>query len=276
MKIIHLPSPNETAMLDTDGLRDSFLLEDLFQPGELTLVGTDLDRAVVGAAVPTEAPLALGVMEDLRAQYLCERRELGILNIGGAGSVTVDGAAYELGECEFLYVGRGSREVSFTSAAADNPAAFYLVSYPAHTAYPTTKATPADARRVELGSSDGCNERTIIQYVHEDGIKSCQLVMGFTELAAGSNWNTMPPHTHLRRSEIYCYFDVPEGHRVLHMMGEPQETRPLWVANRQAALSPAWSIHCGCGTAAYRFIWAMGGENQTFTDMDGEEIGALR
>lgn len=276
MKMIHMPSPNETAMLDTDGLRDSFLLENLFQPGELTLVGTDLDRAVVGSAVPTDSLLALGAMEELRAQYLCERRELGILNIGGAGTVTVDGTAYELDEREFLYVGRGSREISFTSAAASHPAAFYLVSYPAHTAYPTTKATPAEANRVELGSSDGCNERTIIQYVHEDGIQSCQLVMGFTELAPGSNWNTMPPHTHQRRSEIYCYFDVPEGNQVLHMMGEPQETRPLWISNRQAALSPAWSIHCGCGTAAYRFIWAMGGENQTFTDMDGEEIGGLR
>ncbi len=129
---------------------------------------------------------------------------------------------------------------------------------------------------MDLGSAEQCNERTIIQYIHEGGIQSCQLVMGYTELSPGSNWNTMPPHTHLRRSEVYCYFDVPEGHQVLHMMGEPQETRPLWVSNRQAVLSPAWSIHCGCGTAAYRFVWAMGGENQTFTDMDGEEIGALR
>ncbi len=263
-------------MLDTTGLRESFLLEDLFQPGELTMVCTDLDRAVVGAAVPIGETIELGGAEELRARYFCERRELGILNIGGPGTVTVDGTDYELAERECLYVGRGSREVAFGSASKDDPAGFYLVSYPAHSTYPTIKATAADAARVDLGTSEGCNERTIFQYIHEGGIKSCQLVMGYTELSPGSNWNTMPPHTHLRRSEIYCYFDVPEEHAVLHMMGEPRETRPLWISDRQVVLSPAWSIHCGCGTAAYRFAWAMGGENQAFTDMDGENISELR
>lgn len=271
-----MPSPAEAAALDTRGLRDSFLLEDLFQAGRLSLVLTDLDRAVVGSAVPTDGPLTLENPEDLRAEYFCERRELGILNIGSAGVVTVDGTAHELAKCECLYVGRGSREITFGSADAGDPAVFYLVSYPAHAAHPTVKASISDATCVELGSPEECNERTIRQYIHENGIRSCQLVMGYTEFKPGSVWNTMPPHTHLRRSEVYCYFDVPEGHAVLHMMGEPDETRPLWTGNRQAVLSPAWSIHCGAGTAAYRFCWAMGGENQAFTDMDKLEITHLR
>ncbi len=276
MRILYAPSPTETSMLDTAGLRDSFLLEELFGAGEVTLVYSDLDRAIVGSAVPTGSPLELEAGEELRAEYFCERRELGVLNIGGKGTVTVDGTEHELDKCDILYVGRGSREVRFASADAASPAAFYLVSYPAHSAYPTTKATPADANRVELGSPEECNERAICQYIHENGIKSCQLVMGYTEFKAGSVWNTMPAHTHERRTEVYCYFDVPQEHAVLHMMGEPDETRPLWVHDRQAVLSPAWSIHCGCGTASYRFCWAMGGENQDFTDMDKVEIPNLR
>ena len=275
MKVIHAPSPVETAMLDTAGLREAFLLDGLFEAGELTLVYTDLDRAVVGSAVPLGGKLVLAAGDELRASYFCERRELGVLNMGGAGRVTVDGEVHSLGGCDCLYVGRGSREVSFASDDPADPAAFYLISYPAHASYPTVKATPADANRVELGSKAECNERTICQYIHENGIRSCQLVMGYTEFKPGSIWNTMPAHTHLRRSEVYCYFDVPAGHAVLHMMGEPQETRPLWVRNRQAVLSPAWSIHCGVGTAAYRFCWAMGGENQAFTDMDRVEISEL-
>ena len=276
MKIVHAPSPNETSVLDTAGLRESFLLDGLFEAGSLTLIYTDLDRAIVGSAVPTTAPLKLDAAAELRAEFFCERRELGILSIGGKGKVTVDGTAHALDKCDCLYVGRGSREILFASDDAADPAAFYLVSYPAHAAYPTVKATRADANRVELGSKEECNERTILQYIHENGIKSCQLVMGFTEFKPGSIWNTMPAHTHLRRSEVYCYFDVPAGHAVLHMMGEPGETRPLWVHDRQAVLSPAWSIHCGAGTAAYRFCWAMGGENQAFTDMDKVDIRDLR
>ncbi|WP_353568464.1 5-dehydro-4-deoxy-D-glucuronate isomerase [Haloferula sargassicola] len=276
MKVAHTPSPSEAAMLDTVGLRESFLLEDLFQPGELTLVYTDLDRAIVGSAVPTGSALKLEAGDELRADYFCERRELGVLNMGEKGTVAVDGTDYELEKCDCLYIGRGSKEISFSSADAGEPAGFYLISYPAHTGHPTTKATPADANRVELGSPEECNERTICQYIHQNGIRSCQLVMGFTEFKPGSIWNTMPAHTHLRRSEVYGYFDVPTGHAVLHMMGEPDETRPLWIHDKQAVLSPAWSIHCGAGTAAYRFCWAMGGENQDFTDMDKVEISELR
>ncbi|MEI8038578.1 MAG: 5-dehydro-4-deoxy-D-glucuronate isomerase [Verrucomicrobiota bacterium] len=271
-----MPSPRETATLDTAALRATFLLDDLFVPGEVTLVYTDLDRAVVGSAMPTTQPLELGNDDALKADFFCQRRELGILNLGEAGSIVVDGTTYQLGPHDCLYVGRGSREIRFTSAAAATPAVFYLVSYPAHAVYPTTHATRADANRVEVGTRDEANERTIFQYVHLNGIKSCQLVLGFTEFKTGSIWNTMPCHTHDRRSEVYCYFDVPAEQRVLHMMGQPQETRPLWVANRQVVLSPPWSIHCGAGTASYRFVWAMGGENQAFTDMDRVEISALR
>ncbi len=271
-----MPSPREAAVLDTDELRAAFLLDELFITGEVCLVYTDLDRAVVGSAIPTTAALALGNDDALKADFFCQRRELGILNFGDAGTVTVDGTAHAIGKHDCLYIGRGSKEISFTSATAESPAVFYLVSYPAHATYPTVKATRADANRVELGSNDECNERTIFQYVHENGIKSCQLVMGFTEFQPGSIWNTMPCHTHDRRSEVYCYFDVPAAHRVLHMMGQPQETRPLWVADRQVVLSPPWSIHTGCGTASYRFCWAMGGENQAFTDMDRVEIAELR
>lgn len=271
-----MPSPRETAALDTEELRSAFLLEDLFSPGEIRLVYTDLDRAVVGGAVPLGSPVPLPNDDALKAEFFCQRRELGILNLGGAGSVTVDGTVYPMDPHDCLYVGRGSREVAMASASADAPAAFYLVSYPAHAVHPTTRATRADANRVELGSRDEANERTIFQYIHENGVRSCQLVMGFTEFKSGSIWNTMPPHTHDRRSEVYCYFDVPAAHRVLHMMGDPAETRPLWVADRQIVLSPPWSIHCGCGTASYRFVWAMGGENQAFTDMDRVEIANLR
>ncbi len=271
-----MPSPRETSILDTDELRAAFLLDELFAPGEVCLVYTDLDRAVVGSAIPTTSALALGNDDALKADFFCQRRELGILNFGEAGTVIVDGTVYQIAKHDVLYIGRGSREISFVSDSADNPAVFYLVSYPAHATYPTTKASRADANRVELGSKDECNERTIFQFIHENGIKSCQLVLGFTEFQPGSVWNTMPCHTHDRRSEVYCYFDVPATHRVLHMMGEPQETRPLWVSDRQAVLSPPWSIHTGCGTASYRFCWAMGGENQAFTDMDRVEIADLR
>ncbi len=271
-----MPSPRETAVLDTQDLREDFLLEDLFAAGQLRLVYTDLDRAVVGGAIPTGEALVLPADEALKAEFFCERRELGVLNLGEAGTITVDGTPYEIGKHDCFYVGRGCRDVSFASADGGNPAVFYLVSYPAHTTYPPAKATRADANRVELGSRDEANERTIFQYIHENGIKSCQLVMGFTEFKPGSIWNTMPCHTHARRSEVYCYFDVPAAHRVLHMMGQPQETRPLWVADRQVVLSPPWSVHTGCGTASYRFCWAMGGENQAFTDMDRVEIVDLR
>jgi 4-deoxy-L-threo-5-hexosulose-uronate ketol-isomerase len=276
MKTHSLPGKAETKRLDTAGLRANFLIPDLFAAGELKLVYTDLDRAIVGGVIPTASPLALPAGEQLRADFFCQRRELGILNLGASGKVTVDGTVYSVNKLDCLYVGRGSKSVVFSSDNAGDPAAFYLVSYPAHANYPTALATPAQANILKLGTKADANERTLHQYIHENGIKSCQLVMGFTELATGSVWNTMPSHTHDRRTEVYCYFDVPTGHAVLHLLGEPTETRALWVANRQVALSPSWSIHSGAGTNAYRFVWAMGGENQRFDDMDKFSISDFR
>ena len=263
-------------MLDTSGLRDRFLLQDLFSEGQLELVYTDLDRAIVGSAVPTVEPLALTAADALRAHYFCERRELGVINIGAAGTVTVDGKEYKLESRECLYIGRGSKEVSFASASAHDPARFYLLSYPAHADYPTQHAKVEDANLLKLGSPETANERHLYQYIHEGGIQSCQLVMGFTMIQTGSTWNTMPPHTHDRRSEVYIYFDIDEGHRVAHFMGHPDETRVLWMSEKDIALSPSWSVHCGAGTGKYSFIWGMGGENQSFDDMDGFPLSALQ
>jgi 4-deoxy-L-threo-5-hexosulose-uronate ketol-isomerase len=271
-------SPNQIdyQRLNTDQLRAAFLVESLFAPGKLELVYTDADRAIVGSAVPAGAPLQLVADAELRAAFFCERRELGILNIGGDGAVEVDGKRHELGKLDCLYVGRGSRDISFSSRDAANPAAFYLLSYPAHAVYPTTPGRMADATRVELGTAADANRRTIFKYIHTGGIKSCQLVLGYTQLHEGGVWNTMPPHTHTRRSEVYLYFNLGPQRRVMHFMGSPQQTRHLVVADRQAVISPSWSIHCGCGTGAYTFCWGMGGENQTFEDMDPAPTEQLR
>ncbi len=276
MQIRFSPNQNDYTKLCTDSLRSNFLIETLFVPGQVELVYSDADRAIIGSAVPTGSALKLSADAELRAAFFCERRELGILNIGGSGTVEVDGKKYEMNKLDCLYVGRGSKEVSFTSKDVANPAAFYLLSYPAHAAYPTTLATMKDAAPVELGTLADANRRTIYKYIHADGIKSCQLVMGFTKLQEGAVWNTMPPHTHARRSEVYIYFDVDPKRRVMHFMGTPQQTRHLVVADRQAVISPSWSIHCGCGTGAYSFCWGMGGENQTFDDMDPAPIAQLR
>jgi 4-deoxy-L-threo-5-hexosulose-uronate ketol-isomerase len=213
---------------------------------------------------------------ELRAAYFCERRELGVLNIGGSGAVEVDGKKYEMNKTDCLYISRGSKDISFHSKDQANPAAYYLLSYPAHAAYPTTLATVKDAAPVELGTLADANRRTLYKYIHMDGIKSCQLVMGFTRMQEGAVWNTMPPHTHTRRSEVYIYFDLDPKRRVMHFMGTPQQTRHLIVADRQAVISPSWSIHCGCGTGAYTFCWGMGGENQAFDDMDPAPTAQLR
>ncbi|HHY87271.1 MAG TPA: 5-dehydro-4-deoxy-D-glucuronate isomerase [Verrucomicrobia bacterium] len=276
MEIRYSPNQIDYTKLNTQELRIAFLIENLFAPGKIDLVYTDADRAIVGSAVPTGSTLKLTADAELRAAYFCERRELGVLNIGGDGAIEVDGKRYEMGKLDCLYVGRGSQEVSFSSKDASNPAAFYLLSYPAHAAYPTTHARVKDATPVELGTVADANRRTIYKYIHTGGIKSCQLVMGFTKLEEGSVWNTMPPHTHTRRSEIYIYFDMDPNQRVMHFMGTPQQTRHLVVANRQVVISPSWSIHCGCGTRAYTFCWAMGGENQTFEDMDPAPVEELR
>jgi 4-deoxy-L-threo-5-hexosulose-uronate ketol-isomerase len=276
MEIRYSPSPNHYQKLTTDELRAAFLIESLFAPGKLEMVYSDADRAIAGSAVPTQGPLQLSADAELRAAYFCERRELGILNIGGEGSVEVDGTVYPMGKLDCLYVGRGSQKIAFSSKVANDPAAFFLLSYPAHTAYPTAHAQMKDATPVELGTLADANRRTIYKYIHTGGIKSCQLVMGVTRLQEGSVWNTMPAHTHTRRSEIYMYFDLTPKQRVMHFMGKPQETRHLIVANRQAVISPSWSIHSGCGTGAYTFCWAMGGENQTFEDMDPAPVDQLK
>ena len=264
------------AAMSAAEMRDTFLVTSLFAPGELRLVYCEADRAVIGSAVPLAQPVVLSAADELRAAFFCQRRELGVLNIGGAGSVRVDGTTHALASLDGLYIGRGSREVVFASDDARQPAQFYLASYPAHAGFPTTPARRADCAKVQLGSQAECNRRTIHKYIHPDGIKSCQLVMGFTVLEEGSVWNTMPPHTHTRRSEIYLYFDVAPEARVFHFMGRPDETRHVVVADRQVVISPAWSIHCATATRRYTFCWAMGGENQTFDDMDGIQVGALR
>ncbi|MBC6994629.1 5-dehydro-4-deoxy-D-glucuronate isomerase [Neolewinella lacunae] len=260
----------------TDQTREEFLVTGLLRAGEINLVYSHYDRFIFGGAVPTTQPLALPNDEALRAACFLERRELGILNLGAAGTVGVDGTDYHLERFDCLYVGRGSREVTFRSAHPGTPARFYLNSAPAHCPYPTTKFTQAQANRVELGSQETANERVLYQYIHENGIKSCQLVMGFTELLPGNVWNTFPPHTHERRMEVYLYFDLPEDQLVMHFMGQPTETRHLAVRNEEAVISPPWSIHSGAGTSAYRFVWGMAGENQAFTDMDAAPLASVR
>jgi len=225
--------------------------------------------------VPTHAPLTLPTYDPLKAEYFTERRELGVLNVGGTGTVTVNGEAFTLQRLDGLYVGRGNRDVVFSSADANHPAEFYLLSYPAHAEYPTRRIESAGLERVKLGSPATANEREITKLIHLEGVHSCQLVMGFTQLAEGSVWNTMPPHTHMRRSEVYFYFDVPDGQRVMHLMGPAHETRHIVVANKQVAVSPGWSIHAGVGTASYTFCWGMGGENQVYSDMDALAIADL-
>jgi 4-deoxy-L-threo-5-hexosulose-uronate ketol-isomerase len=268
--------PRETAQLDTAGLRQHFLIENIFTPGAIELTYTHYDRMIVGGAQPAGAPLALPSPEGLKAQYFLERRELGALNVGGPGRVVVDGQGWELGPQDCLYVGRGSQQVSFESLDDANPAKFYLLSAPAHKEYPTARRTQAEATPVEMGAMETANERTIYKYIFNEGLPSCQLVMGLTQLKPGSVWNTMPSHVHDRRMEAYLYFNLPQGQRVLHLLGEPQETRPLWVSNEQAILSPPWSIHTGCGTSAYAFIWGMAGENLEYTDMDAVALADLR
>ena len=271
-----MADPLRCAGMSTEELRNCFLLEDLFSPGEIRLAYCDADRAVIGAAVPTAKPLTLGTDDALRSAYFAERRELCVLNIGKKGVVSVDGTRHELSNLDCLYIGRGSRDIRLESATTAEPAQFYLLSYPAHATFPTTLAKSAEVEPLRLGTEATCNKRALFKYIHPAGIKSCQLVMGFTQMEPGSAWNTMPPHTHLRRSEVYLYFNVPPEARVFHLMGEPTETRHLVVADKQAVLSPSWSIHAGVGTTNYSFCWGMGGENQAFDDMDQLAIAQLK
>lgn len=276
MKLLQMADPVRYARMTSEELRATFLLEGMFTPGAIEFAYVDLDRTVIGAAVPTASALKLETQPELRAEYFLERRELGVLNVGGDGSVVVDGVSYELGKLDCLYVGRGCKSVTFSSKSVSEAAAFYLLSYQAHAEYPTKMVKFADLAGLALGSVETCNKRTIYKAIHRDGIKSCQLVMGFTLLAPGSNWNTMPAHTHMRRSEIYFYFDVEPDQRVVHLMGPPDATSHIVMADKQVVVSPGWSIHAGVGTKNYGFCWGMGGENQDYADMDPVAIKDLK
>ncbi len=275
MDVRYTVGVNEYRRMSTQELRDAFLVE-LFEDGKLNLLYCEVERGIIGAAIPTKNSLSLEAGKELAADFFCQRREVGVLNIGGNGVVTVDDTEYTMENLDGLYIGRGSESISFASVDAGDPARFYLVSYPAHKEYPTRQAKKADANALHLGSVEDANKRTIYQYIHENGIQSCQLVMGFTALETGSVWNTMPCHTHERRTEFYMYFGLDENTKVFHMMGPGDETRHLAMSNEQAAISPMWSIHSGCGTKAYTFCWAMGGENQRFDDMDHIAIKDLQ
>jgi 4-deoxy-L-threo-5-hexosulose-uronate ketol-isomerase len=254
--------------MTTEELRSAFVIEKLFLPNKITQVYCDADRAIIGGAAPMGKPLKLlAAKKEMAAKHFLERRELGVINVGGTGKVRVDGTVFALGTRDMLYVGRGVETVEFLSEKHQR-AAFYFVSYPAHKEYPTKKIPFTHAEPARLGATETANKRTIYKYIHPNGVKSCQLVMGMTELATGSVWNTMPPHTHQRRMEVYMYFDLPADALVVHLMGKPRESRSLVLRNRQAVISPSWSIHCGAATQKYAFVWAMGGENQEFSDMD--------
>ncbi|RYG04755.1 MAG: 5-dehydro-4-deoxy-D-glucuronate isomerase [Chitinophagaceae bacterium] len=276
MEVRFQNSPTEVQMMDTEDLRSTFLADELAAGDQVNLVYSHYDRVIIGVANPLNESIQLPNDEELRAEYFLERRELGIINVGGRGAVSVDGNSYELSKMDCLYVGKGSKEVKFVSTDKNSPAVFFLMSAPAHAVYPTAKMSKEDASPAHLGEQTTANKRTIYKYIHAAGIQSCQLVMGLTVLEPGSVWNTMPAHTHTRRMEAYFYFDVPASHRVFHFMGEPNETRHILVADQQAVLSPPWSIHSGCGTTNYSFIWGMAGENYTFTDMDAVAIPDLR
>ncbi len=280
-------SPKDVKHYTTDRLREEFLIQNLFVPDEIKLVYSHIDRIITGAATPAGKKLELTAGDELRAEYFLQRRELGIINIGGAGKITVDGKAYPVADKEGMYIGMGAQKIFFESDDAANPAKFYMNSAPAHHAYPTVLIKPEgtpeegvvivkDENKVELGCLEQSNHRTLCKYILPGQVESCQLEMGMTKLEPGSVWNTMPCHTHDRRMEVYLYFDIPEDAFVMHYMGEPQETRHIVMRNEEAVISPSWSIHSGSGSQAYTFIWGMVGENQDFDDMDGVDNKDLR
>ena len=287
MELRTAASPKDVKHYTTDRLREEFLIDDLFQKDVIKLVYSHIDRIITGSAVPVKEKLVLTAGDELRADYFLQRREMGVINIGGAGVITIDGKDYTVNYKEGMYIGMGAKDISFASADAANPAKFYLNSAPAHKSYPTVlikpEGTPEDGvvivkdeNKVELGCLADANHRTICKYILPGQVESCQLVMGMTKLEEGSVWNTMPCHTHDRRMEVYLYFDMKEDALVFHYMGEPTETRHIVMKNEQAVISPSWSIHSGCGTRAYTFIWGMVGENQAFDDMDGVAMGDIR
>lgn len=262
--------------LDTAGLREQFLIENLFQSGEINLTYSHIDRIIVGGVVPTEQPITLEGGKEIGVDFFLQRRELGIINIGEPGIIVVDGETFAIDSREAIYVGMGSKEIQFASVNAGQPARFYLNCAPAHCHYPTRKITREEASPETLGNQENCNVRTIYKYLHPAVLPTCQLLMGMTELAPGSLWNTMPCHTHERRMEVYLYFDMKDENIAFHFMGGPQETRHIVMRNEQAVISPSWSIHSGVGTASYTFIWGMVGENQTFHDMDHIAMSDLK
>jgi 4-deoxy-L-threo-5-hexosulose-uronate ketol-isomerase len=276
MDIRFQSSPKEVKAMNTDDLRDHFLVPQLMQVDKLTLVYSHYDRVIVGGVKPVGKHVILESETELKSNFFLERRELGIINVGGDGTIEADGIHYELSKLDALYLGKGTHSVTFSSKSKDTPALFYLLSTPAHRTYPAAKMTKEQASPVNLGEMASSNKRTIFKYIHQEGIPSCQLVMGLTLLEEGSVWNSVPPHTHTRRTEVYFYFDLKESSRVFHFMGEPTETRHIVVANEEAAISPPWSVHFGCGTSNYGFIWGMAGENQVFTDMDQVAVAELK
>jgi 4-deoxy-L-threo-5-hexosulose-uronate ketol-isomerase len=269
-------NPAQIPGMTTEELRAQYLVPELFVAGQVTVTLTHHDRIVLGGAVPAGTDLVLPGYPEIRSEYFLEHREVGIINVGGTGTVTADGEVYTLVTGACLYLGRGIRDVVFADSEADSGAQFYLFSAPAHTSYPAALVSPGEGTVRELGDQVTSNRRTLNQYIHENGVKSCQIVMGVTQLHPGSMWNTMPAHTHDRRTECYLYFDVAQDARVIHLLGEREETRHLVVADRQAVISPSWSLHSGVGTAAYSFVWAMAGENQAFDDMDAAPVAELK
>jgi 4-deoxy-L-threo-5-hexosulose-uronate ketol-isomerase len=276
MHIHETSNSRSAATLPTEQLRAEFLVSGLFRPGEATFSYWETDRTVVGGIVPGPAVIDLPNPPEVRSAFFLERREAGVINLGGPGSVTADGTTHSLDNLDALYLGRGVKAVSFSSRSADQPARFYFLSYPAHTAYPVRYLPFKEAKGDRLGTRESANERTLYKLIHPAAFPSCQLVMGFTRMEPGSVWNTMPPHTHLRRSEVYCYFNLLPTQAVFHFMGTPKETRHLVLRDLDVVLSPPWSIHSGVGTAAYTFVWGMGGENQEFADMDPVPVATLR
>ena len=276
METRRLVHPDHYLRMSGEELRQSFLVEDLFKPGEVKLLHWEGERTIIGSAVPLATPLPLLSPAEIKADHFADRRETGIANLGGAGKVTVGGTVHALAPRDILYVSRGSSEIVFSSESADVPALFYIVSHPAHASHPSSLVKQSDAETVAIGSAATASARTLRRYIHPRGVKSCQLVMGITDLETGSVWNTMPPHTHTRRTEIYLYFDLDPSAVAFHFMGAPEQTRHIVVRNFQAVLSPAWSMHFGAATSRYAFVWSMGGENQEFEDMQGVTLDRLR
>ncbi|GMA60194.1 5-dehydro-4-deoxy-D-glucuronate isomerase [Alicyclobacillus fastidiosus] len=276
MEIRYTTNPTDFSQYGTKRIRDEFLITNLFQVGKVRTVYSHNDRVVLGGAVPTTEPLTLKAHEALKTSYFLERRELGIVNIGNNGVVSVDGESYDLDTGSCLYVGLGNKYIQFESVNEEEPAKFYIVSTTAHCTYPTTKVDITTAQAYELGTTEESNQRILYRFIHAEGVKSCQLMLGMTVLKPNNMWNTMPAHTHDRRMEAYLYFGLPEDSKVFHFMGKPDETRHLVVSNEEAVISPSWSIHSGVGTHNYTFIWAMAGENYTFEDMDAVKMEDLR